>query len=167
MGLRTAVIGTAGASAARVVEPVLGPSHFSTPWCGMAQVCARSGEGQREMRRCKQAHSCLPTPNSMSKRGARCGAGSRTLAFLDPLVWHDAWRKCERQRVAGGSRGGVATRTGAQESSDSGQPFEASTGDGKSEGGGGGSFLYRRMSSIGATPALPHARAWMLCMPAV
>ena len=82
------------------MEPVLGPSHFSTPWCGMAQVCARSGEGQREMRRCKQAHSCLPTPNSMCKRGARCGAGSRTLAFLDPLVWHDAWRKCARQRVA-------------------------------------------------------------------
>ena len=44
---------------------------------------ARLGEGQREMRRCKQAHSCLPTPNSMCKRGARCGAGSRTLAFLD------------------------------------------------------------------------------------
>jgi hypothetical protein len=41
-----------------------------------------------------------------------------------------------RQRMAGASRGGVATRTGAQESSDSGQPFEASTGDGKSEGGG-------------------------------
>ena len=34
------------------------------------------------------AHSCHR--NSMCKRGARCGAGSRTLAFLDPLVWHGA-----------------------------------------------------------------------------
>ena len=58
----------------------------------------------------------------------------------------------------------MATRTGAQVLSDSGWPFEASTGDGKREGGGGGGgggggeFLYRRMSSIGAPPALPHGR---------
>ena len=38
---------------ARVAEPVLGPSDFSTPWCGMAQVHGRRTwrEGQPGIRR--------------------------------------------------------------------------------------------------------------------
>ena len=52
------------------------------------------------------------------------GAGSLpTLSFSTPCV---AWRKCMvGQRVAGGSTRDVATRTGAQVSSDSGQHVQA------------------------------------------
>jgi hypothetical protein len=60
----------------------------------------------------------------MCKRGARCGAGSRTLAFLAPLVWHGF--KCTvGQRVAGGATRDVAMQTGAQLSSDSGPHVQA------------------------------------------
>jgi hypothetical protein len=112
MGLRTAVIGTAGASAARVVEPVLGPSHFSTPWCGMMHGASARGnawrEGQGEVWRPGPARRCSPTRDGLSKRRLEMGRG-----------------KAE---------------------------------EGAEGGGGGGEFLYRRMSSIGAPPALPHVR---------
>ena len=73
---------------------------------------ARGDEGQREMRRCEQAHGCRPTRNSMCKRGARCGSGSRTLAFLDPLVWHASARSANA--LAGGATRDAAMRTCAQ-----------------------------------------------------
>ena len=65
------------------------------------------------------AHSCHR--NSMCKRGARCGAGSRALAFLDPLVWHGA----SVRTVGGGATRDAAMQTGAQLSPDSEQHVQA------------------------------------------
>jgi hypothetical protein len=66
------------------------------------------------------ARSCPPTQDRICKCGARCGAGSRTLAFLAPLVWHHGFKCTVGQRVAGGATRDVAMQTGAQLSSDSG-----------------------------------------------
>ena len=65
-----------------------------------------------EMWRCKPAHSCRPTQDRMGKCGARCGAGSRTLAFLAPLVWHHGF-KCSRPTRGrrGNARCGDATQS--------------------------------------------------------
>ena len=64
------------------------------------------------MWRCKPAHSCRPTQDRMCKCGARCGAGSRTLAFLAPLVWHHGF-KCSRPTRGrrGNARCGDATQS--------------------------------------------------------
>ena len=64
------------------------------------------------MWRCKPAHSCRPTQDRMGKCGARCGAGSRTLAFLAPLVWHHGF-KCSRPTRGrrGNPRCGDATQS--------------------------------------------------------
>ena len=121
---RTAVVrlGTAYAHAARAAGPVLGLSHFSTRvWHGASARSANAWrEGQPEMWRCKQAHGFRPTRNSMCTRGARCGACSRTLAFLDPWVWHGASARSANALVGGATRD-VATRGGARLSSDSEQ----------------------------------------------
>ena len=88
--------------------------EFLDPLCGMVQVCRPNvwREDQPEMWRPGPAHRYRPTQESMCKRGAHCGAESRTLAFLHPLCV--AWRKCMvGQCVAGEPRGGVAMQTSA------------------------------------------------------
>jgi len=84
--------------------------------------------GQPEMWRCKVANRCtavvrLGTACARAARGARCGAGSRTLGLSTPWCGM-AW--CIRtvgQRVAGRATREAATWTGAQLSSDSEQPM--------------------------------------------
>ena len=58
------------------------------------------------------ARSCPPTQDRICKCGARCGAGSRTLAFLAPLVWHHGF-KCSRPTRGGrgNARCGDATQS--------------------------------------------------------
>ena len=91
-------------------------SRISRPLGVACGASARSAnawrEGQPEMWRCKPAHSCRPTRDRMCKCGARCGAGSRTLAFLAPLVWHHGF-KCSRPTRGGrgNARCGDATQS--------------------------------------------------------
>ena len=102
----TAVIrlGTACASAARVAEPVLGLSHFSTRWCGMAQVHGHVWrEGHGEDRRCKPARSFLQLGTGFAVFDGRlekrvkagvCGEGCRFRTSNVEYVCSPAFRMC-------------------------------------------------------------------------
>ena len=102
--------------AVRVAELILGPSDsrpLGVAWHGAYARSANAWrEGQPEMWRCKPAHGCRPTQDRTCKCGARCGAGSRTLAFLAPLVWHHGF-KCSRPTRGrrGNARCGDATQS--------------------------------------------------------
>ena len=84
------------------------------------------------MWRCKPAHGCRPTQDRMCKRGARCGAGSRTLAFLAPLVWHVA-QVHGRPTRGGRAKGRCGDANQRTSSSDSGKHVQSSKVDWKSE----------------------------------
>jgi hypothetical protein len=91
--------------AVRVAELVLGPSdsrRLGVAWHGAYARSANAWrEGQPERRRPGPAHSCRPTRNSLCTRGARCGAGSRTLGFLDRFVAMHGASACVRANRGG------------------------------------------------------------------
>ena len=161
---RTAVVRLRTASAsASALRGRFSDSRISRPLGVACGASARSAnawrEGQPEMWRCKPAHSCRPTQDRMCKCGARCGAVSRTLAFLAPLVWHHGF-KCSRPTRGGrgNPRCGDATQSSLVDYDKLRQGMGAF---------GGGCRFWNVECRVYVLPGVAHVRMRMLRVRAV